>query len=89
MLSRPKIQLESRPQINLNTSQVPEMKRILYWTPYFMAEDWQFGFGSKPFSKCPQPNCAGDNVSYETWIDSETKVTSETSETSDPANKDS
>ena len=89
MLSRPKIQLESRPQINLNTSQVPEMKRILYWTPYFMAEDWQFGFGSKPFSKCPQPNCAGDNFSYETWIDSETKVTSETSETSDPANKDS
>ena len=61
VLSRPKIQPKSRPQIYLNTSQVPELKRILYWTPYFMAEDWQFGFGSKPFRNCPQPNCAGDN----------------------------
>ena len=62
VLSRPKIQPKSRPQIYLNTSQVPELKRILYWTPYFMAEDWQFGFGSKPFRNCPQPNCAGDNL---------------------------
>ena len=61
VLSRPKIQPKSRPQIYLNTSQVPELKRILYWTPYFMAEDWQFGFVSKPFRNCPQPNCAGDN----------------------------
>ena len=65
VFSRPKILPESRPQINLNTSQetrvVQKLKRILYWTPYFMAEDWQFGFGSKPFRKCPQPNCAGEN----------------------------
>ena len=64
VLSRPKIQPKSRPQIYLNTSQVPELKRILYWTPYFMAEDWQFGFGSKPFRNCPQPNCAGDNCRF-------------------------
>ena len=67
VLSRPKIHPESRPQIYLNTSQgtrVQKLKRILYWTPYFMAEDWQFGFGSKPFRNCPQPNCAGNNAMF-------------------------
>ena len=74
MLSRPKIQ----PQTNLKTNRgtrVQKLQRILYWTPYFMAEDWQFGFGSKPFRKCPQPNCAGNHFyfynhcdeSWENW----------------------
>jgi len=64
VLSRPKIHPEVLPEIYLNTSQgsrVQKLKHILYWTPYFMAEDWQFGFGSKPFRKCPQPNCAVTN----------------------------
>ena len=44
----------------LEVTNVHKRKHILYWTPYFKAQDWQFGFGSKPFQKCPQPNCAGE-----------------------------
>ena len=56
---RPKVQ----PEKHLKTNQVTNVhkrKQILYWTPYFKAQDWQFGFGSKPFQNCPQPNCAGE-----------------------------
>ena len=56
---RPKV----KPEKYLKTNQVTsaqKRKHILYWTPYFKAQDWQFGFGSKPFQNCPQPNCAGE-----------------------------
>ena len=74
MLSRPKIQ----PETNLKTNRVQKLQRILYWTPYFMAEDWQFGLGSKPFRKCPQPNCAGNHFYFynhcnESWENLATK----------------
>ena len=56
---RPKVQPEKYLKTNQVTN-VHKRKHILYWTPYFKAQDWQFGFGSKPFQKCPQPNCAGE-----------------------------
>ena len=62
IILRPKVQPEKYLKTNQVTS-AQKRKHILYWTPYFKAQDWQFGFGSKPFQNCPQPNCAGEK-----WI---------------------
>jgi len=60
IILRPKAQPEKYLKTNQVTN-VHKRKQILYWTPYFKAQDWQFGFGSKPFQNCPQKNCAVTN----------------------------
>ena len=41
----------------------PRLKRILYWTKYFRAKHFQFGFGQWPFIhyKCPVDTCTATN----------------------------
>ena len=45
------------------TASFDELKKILFFTPYFHMNDWQFGFGHKPFERfgCPVSNCYTTN----------------------------
>ena len=45
------------------TATFDELKKILFFTPYFHMNDWQFGFGHEPFVKyaCPVSNCYTTN----------------------------
>ena len=42
---------------SFESSPSPAMKKILFYTPFFSADDWNFGFGSNKFQKCPVSNC--------------------------------
>ena len=36
---------------------IDSFKKILYFNNFFHINDWNFGFGLKPFSSCPVSNC--------------------------------
>ncbi len=41
----------------------PSMKKILFYTPFFHMQDWEFGFGHEPFVnfQCPVSSCFTTN----------------------------
>ena len=43
------------------TKETPNVKKILFYTPYFSMNNWGFGFGQKPFERCPVSNCLTTN----------------------------
>lgn len=55
-------------QTNINPFAIHEknskdLKKILYYTPFFSRRDYSFGYGTKPFSKnhCAFTNCITTN----------------------------
>ena len=40
---------------------ITNLKKILFYTPYFYMKDWGFGFGQEPFKRCPVSNCYTTN----------------------------
>ena len=50
-----------RPNKSDLIKEIPNVKKILFYTPFFSMKDWGFGFGQKPFERCPVSNCLTTN----------------------------
>ena len=48
-------------EISEATNKTQILKKILFFTGIFTLEDWGFGFGQKPFERCPVSNCFTTN----------------------------
>ena len=48
-------------EVSEATNKAQTLKKILFFTGIFTLEDWGFGFGQKPFERCPVSNCFTTN----------------------------
>ena len=71
-VSMPEFKPEEKSEITIKTPKAKEskvlptnedknLKKIYFWTSLFSLEDWGFGFGQKPFERCPESNCLTTN----------------------------